>query len=256
MKGMEGKSKNDKIEEAKKTLNYKFLPHLGTSDQDDSITKKALFLGYMVNRMCNAVLGRATEDDRDHYGKKRMELAGVLLSNLFKQQFKIQRLFAEKKLKQEAKKKGGDDINLQSLFNVQIITNGIRTALATGNWGGTTRGQPARTGVCQVLNRLTFASTLSHLRRLTTPLSKKDKLAKPRQLHNTHWGMICPCETPEGAPCGLVKNLSLMAYVSVGFPQHVFHRTLVSALNMEELNKDSTPDHIFSIDMIIIMNFY
>ena len=67
-----------------------------------------------------------------------------------------------------------------------------------------------------MLNRLTFASTLSHLRRLNTPLQKQGKLTKPRQLHNTHWGMICPAETPEGQACGLVKNLSLMAFVSVG----------------------------------------
>lgn len=67
-----------------------------------------------------------------------------------------------------------------------------------------------------MLNRLTFASSLSHLRRLNTPIAKSGKLAKPRQLHNTHWGMICPAETPEGAACGLVKNLALMAFVSVG----------------------------------------
>lgn len=67
-----------------------------------------------------------------------------------------------------------------------------------------------------MLNRLTFASSLSHLRRLNTPLSKQGKLTKPRQLHNTHWGMVCPAETPEGQACGLVKNLSLMAFVSVG----------------------------------------
>lgn len=67
-----------------------------------------------------------------------------------------------------------------------------------------------------MLNRLTFASSLSHLRRLNTPLPKSGKLAKPRQLHNSHWGMVCPAETPEGSACGLVKNLSLMAFVSVG----------------------------------------
>ena len=67
-----------------------------------------------------------------------------------------------------------------------------------------------------MLNRLTFASALSHLRRLNTPIAKTGKLAKPRQLHNSHWGMICPAETPEGAACGLVKNLALMAFVSVG----------------------------------------
>ena len=49
----------------------------------------------------------------------------------------------------------------------------------------------------QVLNRLTFASTLSHLRRLNSPIGRDGKLARPRQLHNTQWGMICPAETPE-----------------------------------------------------------
>ena len=74
----------------------------------------------------------------------------------------------------------------------------------------------SRAGVSQVLNRYTFASTLSHLRRLNTPIGREGKLAKPRQLHNTHWGMVCPAETPEGQACGLVKNLALMAYISVG----------------------------------------
>ena len=69
-----------------------------------------------------------------------------------------------------------------------------------------------------MLNRLTFASSLSHLRRLNTPIGREGKLAKPRQLHNTHWGYVGPAETPEGQAVGLVKNLSLMAYVSVGCP--------------------------------------
>lgn len=74
----------------------------------------------------------------------------------------------------------------------------------------------SKAGVSQVLNRYTYASTLSHLRRCNTPLGREGKIAKPRQLHNTHWGMVCPAETPEGQACGLVKNLSLMSCISVG----------------------------------------
>ena len=48
------------------------------------------------------------------------------------------------------------------------------------------------------MNRLTYASTLSHLRRINSPIGREGKLAKPRQLHNTLWGMMCPAETPEG----------------------------------------------------------
>lgn len=73
-----------------------------------------------------------------------------------------------------------------------------------------------RPGVSQVLQRLTYASTLSHLRRVNSPIGREGKLAKPRQLHNSLWGMMCPAETPEGQACGLVKNLALMCYVTVG----------------------------------------
>lgn len=93
------------------------------------------------------------------------------------------------------------------------ITDGLKYALATGNWG---KRDNTRAGVSQVLNRYTFTSTLSHLRRTNTPIGRDSKAAKPRQLHNTHWGMVCPAETPEGSACGLVKNLALMSYISVG----------------------------------------
>lgn len=94
-----------------------------------------------------------------------------------------------------------------------VITDGLKYSLATGNWGD--RKNPQRAGVVQVLNRLTYASSLSHLRRCNLP-GKEGKLTKPRMLHCTHWGMICPAETPEGHSVGFVKNLSLMAYISVG----------------------------------------
>mmetsp|Transcript_2822 Transcript_2822/g.2481 ORF Transcript_2822/g.2481 Transcript_2822/m.2481 type:complete len:754 (-) Transcript_2822:1730-3991(-) len=93
----------------------------------------------------------------------------------------------------------------------------MKYSLATGNWGD--RKNATKAGVVQVLNRLTYASALSHLRRCNAPLAKEGKLAKPRMLHCTHWGMVCPAETPEGHAVGLVKNLSLMSYISVGVPQ-------------------------------------
>ena len=82
-------------------------------------------------------------------------------------------------------------------IKTRTITDGLKYSLATGNWGDQRKAHQTRAGVSQVLNRLTFASTLSHLRRLNSPIGRDGKLARPRQLHNTHWGMICPAETPE-----------------------------------------------------------
>ena len=87
--------------------------------------------------------------------------------------------------------------NVNFALRSSTITQGLQYALATGNWG--MQGVlGVKTGVSQVLNRLTYASMLSHLRRVCNPTGRDGKMAKMRQLHNTHWGMICPAETPEG----------------------------------------------------------
>eukprot|EP01098_Paradermamoeba_levis_P003525 TRINITY_DN1590_c0_g1_i1.p1 TRINITY_DN1590_c0_g1~~TRINITY_DN1590_c0_g1_i1.p1 ORF type:complete len:651 (-),score=213.80 TRINITY_DN1590_c0_g1_i1:5-1957(-) len=204
-----GATKEKRIRYAKEILQKEMLPHVEIIEFYE--TKKAYFFGYMVHRLLVAALGRRPCDDRDHYGNKRLDLAGPLLSTLFRQLFKNVtkevRLYLQKSIDH------GRDFNLPSAIKQHTITRGLRYALATGNWG-TKAG--ARAGVAQVLNRLTFASTLSHLRRLNTNIPREGKLAPPRQLHNTHWGMVCPAETPEGHACGLVKNLALMAYISVG----------------------------------------
>ncbi|KAI5183527.1 DNA-directed RNA polymerase II subunit RPB2, partial [Pancytospora epiphaga] len=112
----------------------------------------------------------------------------------------------------------GRNFNIALGLKSSTLTQGLKYSLATGNWGDQTRAMQSRAGVAQVLNRYNYLATLSHLRRVNTPIEKDGKLAKPRQLHNTHWGMVCPAETPEGHACGLSKNLSLMAYISVGKP--------------------------------------
>ncbi|KAL3864871.1 hypothetical protein ACJMK2_006521 [Sinanodonta woodiana] len=207
-----GVTKEKRIKYAREILQKEMLPHVGVSDFCE--TKKAYFLGYMVHRLLLAALGRREVDDRDHYGNKRLDLAGPLLAFLFRGMFrnlmKEVRMYAQKFIDR------GKDFNLELAIKTRIITDGLKYSLATGNWGDQKKAHQARAGVSQVLNRLTFASTLSHLRRLNSPIGRDGKLARPRQLHNTLWGMICPAETPEGGAVGLVKNLALMAYISVG----------------------------------------
>ncbi len=83
-------------------------------------------------------------------------------------------------------------------------------------------GEVIRSGVAQVLKRDTsFFATLSHLRRVVAPIQSSSKSAKPRLLHNTHFGLICPSETPEGQKIGIVKNFALMAKVTMGVSEGV-----------------------------------
>lgn len=127
------------------------------------------------------------------------------------------------------------DFEINSCLKTTIMTRGLAYSIATGNWAEPRKAFTARTGVSQVvrfclmafdseftyfplqvLNRLTYTATMSHLRRCNAPLMKEGKIAKPRQLHNTQWGLICPSETPEGTAVGIVKNLAMMAYITVG----------------------------------------
>ena len=119
------------------------------------------------------------EDDRDYYGKKRLDMAGALLCNIFRQEFRKVIKEMENHLKHDIDQRKKDvKTKLKSLnnyFKADTISRGLRTALATGNWGTNKDGVVQKTGVSQVINRLTFASFLSHLRRVTTPLDKKGK---------------------------------------------------------------------------------
>jgi DNA-directed RNA polymerase II subunit RPB2 len=208
----QGATKDKRLKFAKDVMQREFLPHISQKEGQD--TRKAFFFGYMIHRLLQCVLGRRDEDDRDHFGKKRLDLAGPLIANLFRQLFLKLTKDVYKYLQRCVE--NNQDFNVQMAIKAGLITNGLKYSLATGNWGDQKKAASAKAGVSQVLNRYTYASTLSHLRRTNTPVGRDGKLAKPRQLHNSHWGLVCPAETPEGQACGLVKNLSLMCYVSVG----------------------------------------
>ncbi|CAD7936998.1 unnamed protein product [Amoebophrya sp. A25] len=213
-----GATRDKRVQYAREILQKELLPHVGVEAFCEK--KKAYFIGYMTHRLLLGSLGRIQEDDRDHFGKKRMDLAGPLLSSsfgtLFRNTFKSFRRIIQRQV----------DMNREidvawALKEGAVITDGMRYQLATGNWGQDKQGKPVRQGVSQVLNRLTFMATVSQLRRLNTPLDRSGKIAKPRQLHNTHWGMVCPAETPEGQAVGLVKNISLMCNITIGCPSSV-----------------------------------
>mmetsp|Transcript_18211 Transcript_18211/g.18269 ORF Transcript_18211/g.18269 Transcript_18211/m.18269 type:complete len:1196 (+) Transcript_18211:62-3649(+) len=231
-------ARRERVQYARDVLQKEVLPHVGIEEHCE--TKKAFFLGYIIHKMLMCSLGRQEEDDRDHFGKKRLDLAGPLMGGLFRLLFKKLTKDMTKYLQKTLDE--GKDFNLATALKNKTISDGLKYSLATGNWGD--RKNPTRAGVVQVLNRLTYASALSHLRRCNAPLAKEGKMAKPRMLHCTHWGMVCPAETPEGHAVGLVKNLALMAYISVGSPPGPVLEFLAewSTENLEEISCSTVAD--------------
>lgn len=186
------------------------LPHMGISS---SIKEKAVFLGHIIKKLILTHLGLRQPDDRDNYSNKRIETAGILCTELFKTLYK--RFINTLKLQLEKKKSKPEILSIVSRVN--NITLGLKHSFATGNWGAQ-KNSYIRTGVSQVMSRMTYGATLSHMRRIVIPIGKEGKNAKIRQIHSSQFGYICPAETPEGQTAGIVMNFSLLTRVSRKVP--------------------------------------
>lgn len=216
------------MEQARSLLRDRVLPHLGIDDA--SFRKKAAYVCSMVRRLISAYVGLAEEDDRDHLGRKRVDSAGELMLSLFTYEFKNYIEGAKRLLARRLVRRGGGELGeTQVIFDDRIITGSLRHAFSTGQWGRTRRGEVIRCGVAQVLKRdTTYFATLSHLRRIAHPVTPSSKSVKLRLLHNTQFGMVCPSETPEGAKIGVVKNLALLAKISINLTPGQTERLLES----------------------------
>jgi DNA-directed RNA polymerase II subunit RPB2 len=204
-------------------LKDELYPHIGGLDE---AYEKACFLAHMTRRLLWVAYKRINNDDRDSYPNKRVDSPGFLLGNLLRTFFQVKMLkdmkaSIAKEIHSGSWRATGsfqEILNMSNLYKIiksTIIEVGLKSALSTGNFGSAKVGGPPKIGVSQVLGRLNYVSSLSHLRRISTPIEKTaGKLIAPRKLHNTQWGFICPNETPEGHSVGVVKNLASTACIT------------------------------------------
>ena len=242
MEKEEGNKK--KMEFAMDVLTNDLFPNCPTEKE------KRYMLGYMTNTLIRCALGYRSADDRDCYVNKRIELTGALLNNLFRNYFNKSVKDIQKKVIREINtgswKTTEDYASIITLTNIykivkpSTIENGLKRALSTGDFG-IKHLNSNKVGVAQVLNRLTYASTLSHLRRINMPIDKSGKLIEPRKLHGSSWGFLCPAETPEGQSIGVVKNLSYMTVISGysdSLPIHEYLEGKITSLKEIESPQD------------------
>ena len=207
-----------KNEFAFEVINNDIFPHC------KSIEQKIYMLGYMTNRLLQTSFEWIEQSDRDSYLNKRIDLTGSLINNLLRNYLNKVVKDMQKQVVREINSgswKSNEDYeniinstNIYKIIKSTTIENGIKRALATGDFG-IKQINSNKVGVAQVLNRLTYISSISHLRRVNTPIDKSGKLVPPRRLHNSSWGFLCPAETPEGGSVGIVKNLSYMTHITV-----------------------------------------
>jgi DNA-directed RNA polymerase II subunit RPB2 len=201
-------------------MNY-FLPHIG----EDNFLDKAYFIGFMVYKILKVFTNQEKPTDRDNFKFKRVETSGSLIYQLFREYFLLQNraigLTIDKEFYYHAGKYADTDNftslirdNVKDIFKERIVEGGFKKAFK-GNWGADANTK--RLGVVQDLNRLSWFTFMSHLRKLSLPMESSSKQVAPHLLHSSQWGYCDPVDTPDGANVGLHKHLAITCAVSIGF---------------------------------------
>ncbi|KAI8622243.1 hypothetical protein BC830DRAFT_1163145 [Chytriomyces sp. MP71] len=231
--------KRNLYEEAKELLATTVIAHVPVDMVKGALhfRPKAVYVALMVRRTLQAIKVGGIVDDRDFVGNKRLELAGDLLSLLFEDLFKSWQVNLKRAIDANLKKKNRTnqyDASTTISQNSRFITDGLFRSISSGNWN-VKRFKMERSGVTQVLSRLSYVSALGMLTRISSQFEKTRKVSGPRALQTSQWGMLCTSDTPEGEACGLVKNLALMAHITTNSDDSKI-KELAFALGVEDLN--------------------
>jgi DNA-directed RNA polymerase II subunit RPB2 len=230
-----------------------FLPHIG----EINFMEKAYFVGYMVNRLLKVFTNQDKPTDRDNFRFKRVELTGSLLYDLFREYYLIQcHAIALKVDRMYTLHKGQYKDNVVSLiqdnyrdfFKDRDVEAGLRKAFK-GNWGSQTHTK--RLGVVQDLNRLSWNTFISHLRKINLPLDASAKVVGPRHLNGSQWGFIDPLDTPDGGNIGLHKHLAISTQITSGssaFPMIKWIRRNIAM----RLVLECSPEYLMSSSKIFV----
>jgi DNA-directed RNA polymerase II subunit RPB2 len=201
---------------------------------DGEFNEKAIYLGHVVNQVAKVAAGLANETDRDNYMLKRVGISGVLLSDIFKDFYNDFRVKTRSKIDniyEFSGWKGKKDITSmisdekkQEVFGQSAhMMNGLVKSLR-GSWG--LGGETSDQGIVQDLNRISYMGFISHLRRVSMPMDTSIKIREPHKLTGSQWGIMCPCESPDGASIGLLKNLAILCHITF----HVDSDVVIQAL--------------------------
>ena len=213
-------TKGHTIPHALEILTNYLLPHIGEMNFKD----KAYFIGYMVKQLLSVYTKEIKATDRDNFKFKRVELTGHLMYDLFKEYYKVQQRQIYLNIDQTYYENQGlynnkdgfinlINNNAKMIFSDRSVEKGFRKAFK-GNWGS--QSHTKRVGVVQDLNRLSYNSYISQLRKISLPLDASAKVVGPRLAHTSQWGIIDPVDTPDGGNAGLHKHLAITTHITTG----------------------------------------
>jgi len=209
-------------------LNNNLFPNYKNDNKE-----KGKYLGYVVRKILLTHIGVLQETDRDSYINKRIDLPGSLLLELYRELWGNFKRNVSLSLDNEYK------VNFESLENrdISTIINNTNVNKVFNNYVMNTIGKSfgarfgtgisSRQGIVQELNRNVMLGTLSHTRRIATPLPSGSKMLGPRKLHNSQWGFVCPTESPDGGNVGIMNHLAIVARVTTTIDSDGIYDSLI-----------------------------
>ncbi len=229
------------------------FPHCKTTQQ------KVYFLGHMANKIIQTALGWIKPTDRDSYINKRIDMTGTLLNNLFRNYFnklvKEMQKYVIKEINGGAWRSNADYESIINIGNIckmvktTTIETGINRALATGDFS-IKQSNSSKVGVAQVVNRLTTAATLSHMRRINTPIDKSGELIDPRKLHGTTWGFLCLTGDAEVLMSNRIDSRAIKDIHDGDWVNTVNRKTLIDEPSPMYRKFSQMPDKLYKITTI------
>lgn len=193
-----------KLEKTQDQLDHYLFPHIGITPKDR--IAKAYHICKLIKRLLEVSKDGKTTTDKDHYKNKKLKLSGDLMADLFRVNMRV--LVNDILYNFQRLVKRGKFQSVKIIIRDKLLTSRIQSAVATGSWVG------GRKGISQNIDRVNFLATMSHLTRIASLLSATQENFEAREIHSTHFGRLCPIETPEGTPIGLRKNFAMLAQVT------------------------------------------
>lgn len=183
---------------------------------------RASYLGLCVRKILRVVQGIDETTNRDDIRNQRCLTSGFLTQLMFQGVYKAwakavalaidsEYNYNKSFYRDEQFFRIFDPGNRTRLFKVGMMTEGVMRAFK-GKWGSGMGEE--KSGVLQVLSRLSYHDFMSHTRRAVRDFDTTMKLPGPRRLHPSQYGYFCTSETPTGASIGITKNLSIMTSIS------------------------------------------
>lgn len=208
--------------DATENTRYILVKHL-FPNMDPILRNKAVFLGYLANDLVNVAIGAKSPTDRDNYMFKRVGTSGYLLADIFKDFYNHFRVATRSRIDNIYNfggwaTKGADidklitDLNKNDVFGTSEMLRGGLIKSLRGSWGMPGSNHPD--GIVQDMNRVSYMGFISHLRRVNMPMDTSIKIRDPHCLNTSQWGVMCPCESPDGPSIGLLKNLAMMCHIT------------------------------------------